>query len=175
MLKIFRRNKIQEDKVAQVFVDHFLSTVDSGFPEVAALVNDAPEFEKSPNIHSEDSDRFILISLAANLKAVQRYFPPHKDQAVYRKILEQIAEQTNTDLPSLTQAAGKNESFISRVNHPSKNLIYGMSKAFFFKYELAKYQEEYFRNVNAPNPILLKRLDEIMVHFMWDWEEAAGG
>jgi len=171
MLKLFRRTKIKEDKIANVFVDNFLTTVDNGFPEVAALVNESPEFVECPNIDEHDSDRFLLIALAANLEEVQNCFPSHADQALTRKIIELMAGLCDVEYGSLLHAINKNQSFISRVNHPSKNLIYGMSKAFFFKYELAQFQEEYFKNVNCPNPIFLKRLDNAVVHFMWNWEE----
>jgi len=171
MLKIFKRAKIQEDRIANVFVDHFLTTIDNGFPELAALVNESPEFIDCPNIDSNDSDRFLLIALAGNLNEVQRKFPSHTDQTLSRKILEYVAEICDVEYGALSNTIGKNKSFISKVNHPSKNLIYGMSKAFFYKYELAQFQEDYFKNVNCPNPIFLKRLDEAVVHFMWNWEE----
>ncbi len=171
MLKLFRKTKIKEDKVATIFVDHFLSTIDNGFPEVAALVNESPEFIHCPNIDPNDSDRFLLIALAANLKEMQRSVPAHTDQVLSRKILEKVSELCDVDYVALSNTIGKNQGFISRVNHPSKNLVYGMSKAFFHKYNLNDFQEEYFKNVNSPNPIFLKRLDEAMIHFMWEWDE----
>ena len=173
MIKLFRRHKINEDKIATVFVDHFLKTVDDGFPEVAALINEAPEFVKCPNISNSDADRFLLVALAANLTAVQRYFAAHIDQVLSRKILEQVSELGDVDYEGLVRNIEKNQAFMSKVNHPSKNLVYGMSKGVFYKYELAQFQEEYFKNVNSPNPIFLKRLDDAMVHFMWEWEEIA--
>ena len=60
-------------------------------------------------------------------------------------------------------------SYISRVNHPSKNILYGMSKAVFFKFNLGKHQEDYFAQLNSPNPIFLKRIDNIMENYLWDW------
>jgi hypothetical protein len=57
-----------------------------------------------------------------------------------------------------------------RINHPSHNVLYGMSKTVFYKYELAQFQDEYFREMRAPNPILLKRLDDIMRNYVWDWD-----
>jgi hypothetical protein len=45
-----------------------------------------------------------------------------------------------------------------------------MSKAVFFKYDLGKHQEAYFRKLNAPNPLFLKRLDDVMENFIWDWD-----
>ncbi len=63
------------------------------------------------------------------------------------------------------------QSFISRVNHPSKKTLYGMSKAVFHKYDLNPYQQNYFKSLNTPNPIFLKRLDEVMKNFVWGWDE----
>ena len=63
----------------------------------------------------------------------------------------------------------KYSSFISRVNHPQK-YTYGMSKAVFFKFKLGKYQEDYFAQLNTPNPIFLKRIDNLVENYIWDWK-----
>ena len=62
------------------------------------------------------------------------------------------------------------QSFIARVNYPSKNLVYGMSKAMFEKYKLNDFQDDYFRRMQAPNPLFLKRMDEVMANFIWNWD-----
>ena len=62
------------------------------------------------------------------------------------------------------------KNFISRVNHPSKNMLYGMSKAIFHKYNLNDFQDDYFKRMQAPNPLFLKRMDEVMSNFIWDWD-----
>lgn len=173
MLRLFKRTRFHDDKIATIFVDHFLSTIENGFPEVAALVNESPEFVTNPGVEGHDSDKFLLIALAANIASVQRNFSSHKDNQLSDKILRLIADVTGTDYSALCQSVTKNQNFISKVNHPSKNLIYGMSKAFFYKYGLNKFQDEYFRNVNSPNPIFIKRLDDVMACFMWNWEETA--
>ena len=64
----------------------------------------------------------------------------------------------------------KYSSFISRVNHPSKNILYGISKAVFFKFKLGNYQEEYFAQLNTPNPVFLKKIDTLVENYIWDWE-----
>ena len=61
-------------------------------------------------------------------------------------------------------------SFISRVNHPSKNILYGISKAVFFKFKLGKYQDDYFAQLNTPNPIFLKKIDSLIENYIWDWK-----
>jgi len=45
-----------------------------------------------------------------------------------------------------------------------------MSKAIFYKYKLNEFQDEYFKRMQAPNPLFLKRMDEIMVNFIWNWD-----
>ena len=62
------------------------------------------------------------------------------------------------------------KSYISRVNHPSKNVVKGMSKALFFKYNLNEYQDVYFKNMQAPNPLFLKRMEDLFYYFIWDWD-----
>jgi hypothetical protein len=61
-------------------------------------------------------------------------------------------------------------TYMGRINYPSKNVLYAMSKAVFHKYNLASYQEEYFRDLNSPNPKFLKRLNKIVENFIWDWD-----
>jgi len=61
-------------------------------------------------------------------------------------------------------------SLLSRLNHPSKNTIYGMSKVIFDKYTLYNFQDEYFKRMQAPNPLFLKRMDEVVENFVWDWD-----
>ena len=61
-------------------------------------------------------------------------------------------------------------SFMGKINYPSKNVLYAMSKCVFHKYNLASYQEEYFRDLNSPNPKFLKRLNKIVENFIWDWD-----
>jgi hypothetical protein len=45
-----------------------------------------------------------------------------------------------------------------------------MSKAIFHKYKLNDFQDEYFKRMQAPNPLFLKRMDEVMSNFIWNWD-----
>jgi len=75
----------------------------------------------------------------------------------------------DVDFDKLEGILREYQSYLNRVNHPSNNNLYAMSKAVFFKYDLGKYQEDYFKNMNAPNPLFLKRLDEAMKLFLFNW------
>ena len=171
MLGIFKRQKIREDELAADFVEAFLPTVYCGFPEIAALINESVEFINSPGLDPEDWDRFLLIALAGNTMSIQRHFTSRHDQSIIREVLERVSGECKVSYGPLVNTVNQTEKFIAKVNHPSKNLVYGMSKAVFYKYELSPFQEEYFRNLNSPNPIFLKRLDEAMDCFLWNWEE----
>ncbi|MEQ8325221.1 MAG: hypothetical protein RIC15_10465 [Vicingaceae bacterium] len=171
MIGLFKRQKIREDELAADFVGAFLPTVQVGFAEIAALINESVEFVRSPEVDAEDWDRFLLIALAANTLSIQQNFSSKYDQSIIREILERIAQSGSVSYGSLANTVNQTEKFISKVNHPSKNLIYGMSKAIFYKYELAGFQQEYFRNLNSPNPVFLKRLDEAVELFLWNWED----
>jgi len=144
--------------------------VDEGFPLVAETINEDEEFEIRPNISEADSDQFLLIVLAGNLKFIPNYFGDYKDIRMIDKITKKTAHALGVEAEELQRAIIKMQKYLTRVNHPSKNTRYAMSKALFYRYNLNQYQQEYFRNMNAPNPIFLKKLDEVLSHFIWNWE-----
>ena len=88
-------------------------------------------------------------------------------EALIFKKLSAIYEMEEKDFIKLIRGY---QSFISRVNHPSKNWIYGMSKAIFHKYRLNEFQDEYFKRMRAPNPLFLKRMDEVVGNYIWNWD-----
>ncbi|UTW63024.1 hypothetical protein KFE98_02360 [bacterium SCSIO 12741] len=157
--------------MANLFVTGILQLVDRGFPDVAALINEDSELATHPNIRPEDADRFLMIVIAGNLAYIPKHFNDYQDIRLIDKIHVELATVLNVDLEKLKQHISSYQSYMNRINMPSKNVLYGMSKAVFFKYDLNKHQEEYFRHMNSPNPLFLKRLDEIMSNFIWDWGE----
>src|SRR5690606_6533666 len=88
-------------------------------------------------------------------------------ERIYRK----LAAALGVEPMVLKETIAKYQSWMSRINHPSKNTLYAMSKGVFFKYDLNRFQKDYFRNMNTPNPIFLKRLDEVMAQFIFNWAE----
>lgn len=169
MLTLFRKKKLSEDKTANIFVNSIFDMVDNGFPDVAALINEDPEFILPPNLAVEDSGRFLLIVIAGNLKFIPKYFDNYQDVRLIDRSTRKFAQALGVDAGSLKETIANYQSFFSRINHPSKNTHYAMSKAIFFKYELNQFQSDYFKNMKTPNPIFLKRLDEITGHFIYDW------
>jgi len=166
---LFGKKKLTEDKIANIFVNTLLNTVDSTFADVATSIMVDPEFVQQPQIDLEDSDKFLMIVIAGNFNYFSRYFSTLEENLLKAKITQKLANVFGLQFDEMKSIITKYQDLIYRVNHPSKNTLYGMSKAVFFKYKLGKYQDEYFAQLNAPNPLFLKRLDGIMENYIWNW------
>ena len=170
LLSALLKRKLSDDQVANVFINALFDVVDNGFVEVAELINEDVAFARSPEIASNLNGEFALIVIAANLSSLESTFDADQAVRIEQKIFEKLGkiyEMSHSEFQSL---AREYQSFIAKVNHPAKNLIYGMSKALFEKYKLNEFQDEYFRRMQAPNPLFLKRMDEVMVNFIWNWD-----
>ena len=170
MLGIFGRKKIGEDQLSQIFINAMWKMSAEGFPEVAALLNDDPEFEVSPELDIHDHTRFFFIVVSGNLKYLPHRLDGAHSRFVIMKIYEVLANTFDTSAGSIEKHIKKLQGEMCRLNHPSKNTLYAMSKLFFQEYDLYQYQEKYYRSILAPNPVILKRLDAIMQSYLWDWE-----
>ena len=170
MFAIFGKKKVKENVVANIFVNSVLNTIDDGFPEVVGIINDAPEFTTSPNIDTTNIDPFTLIVLAANLSFIPNHLENSQDDRITDLILTKLSKVFDVDKEKLVSAIKSYDCYLSKVNHPSKNMLYAMSKGIFGKYELNDFQDEYFKNMRSPNPMFLKKLDEVMKNFIWNWD-----
>lgn len=169
--KLFGKKKLKEDKLANIFVNSILRTSDDGFSDIIGLIKESPEFVTEPEIEVENDSKFLLIVLAANLKEIPKHLEAHQDNRIINSIITKLSGVFDVDFDKLEGILREYQSYLSRVNHPSNNNLYAMSKAVFFKYELGKYQEDYFKNMNSPNPLFLKRLDEAMKLFLFNWAD----
>ena len=104
------------------------------------------------------------------MKFFERILSSQEENTICNSIIEQMCIVFDMKFNQMQDKLEKFSSFISRVNHPSKNILYGMSKAIFFKLKLGQYQEEYFAQLNTPNPIFLKKIDILMENYVWDWK-----
>ena len=166
---LFGKKKLTEDKTANIFVNTIISVVDNTFDQVRDSIINDPVFEKAPQIEENDSDKFLMIVLTANLRMLSKYFSASEEIIIKGKIIEKFGRVFGLEFNQMKTIVSNYSDFCSRVNHPSKNIVYGMSKAVFFKYSLGKYLEDYFAQLNAPNPIFLKRMDTIVENYLWDW------
>lgn len=170
LLGTLLKRKLSDDQVSNVFINALLDVVDNGFNEVAELINEDLAFVKSPNIETTQNGEFALIVIAANLSFLESTFDADQAVRVEQIIFEKLGKMYSMSTLDFQGLAREYQSFIARVNYPSKNMIYGMSKAMFEKYKLNDFQDDYFRRMQAPNPLFLKRMDEVMANFIWNWD-----
>ncbi len=170
LLGTLLKRKLSDDQVSNVFINALLDVVDNGFNEVAELINEDLAFVKSPEIEPTQNGEFALIVIAANLSFLESTFEADQALRVEQIIFEKLGKMYNLSKLDFQGLAREYQSFIARVNYPSKNMVYGMSKAMFEKYRLNDFQDDYFRRMQAPNPLFLKRMDEVMANFVWNWD-----
>jgi hypothetical protein len=164
------KKRISEQRLASIFVSGLVKTVELGFADVANLINDDPDFAISPKVSSSDDNQFLLITLTGNIKLMSDRFEGEQELRVRRAILEQCATLFETDYDTFGTVMREYSDLMMRLNYPSKNILYAMSKAVFVKYNLTDFQTDYFRTLKTPNPLILKRMNEIMANFIWDWD-----
>jgi hypothetical protein len=170
MLGTILKRKLSDNQVANIFINAIFETVDNGFKEVAQLINEDVAFVNSPSIAVNDHGEFGLIVIVGNLSYLESTFDAEQAGRVEKIIFEKLSKIYNIQEVEFTKMIRDYQNFINKVNHPSKNMIYGMSKAVFYKYNLNEFQDEYFRRMQAPNPLFLKRMDEVMSNFVWNWD-----
>ena len=171
LLSWLSKRKLTDEQVANIFVNTSFETVEAGWPEVASLLNMMPEFEKSPDLKSEDYGKFLMIVVAANLSHVPKYFANGVDRAIIKRCVAKFSRALGVPKDKFANKIKEFRSFMKEVNKPSKNTTTAMTRAVIYKYSLIDCQDAYFRDMNVPNPIIQKALRDLMVSFIWDWDE----
>lgn len=170
MLGTILKKKLSDNQVANIFINAIFDTVDNGFAEVAQFINEDVAFVQSPQIDAKNDGEFGLILIVGNLSYLESTFEPEQASKVEEIVFEKLAKIYEMEVTAFQKLIRDYQQFIARVNHPSKNMIYGMSKAIFSKYGLNEFQDEYFKRMQAPNPLFLKRMDEVVQNFIWNWD-----
>jgi hypothetical protein len=171
MFDILFKKKLSESKLAAYFVNSIFHLVETSFEDVVEIIRNDTSFEKTPLIEASQREEFLLIVLAGNMHYVPSHFNDYQDIRILDYIYKELAQAFGITSTEVKEIVRNYQSYFKRINHPSKNTHYAMSKAVFFKYNLNQYQEEYFRQMETPNPIFLKHLDELMGHFLFEWGE----
>jgi hypothetical protein len=166
---IFKK-KVAEEKVAELFVNITFNAVDNSFADVAELLNNDVNLISQANIDPANQDEFLLIVVAGNFKLLDDYFFEGQEDRIKELTVNRLASVYGVDMVTMRTAINNTLNYFRKINYPSKNTHYAMSRAVFHKYGLNDFQKDYFRNLNAPDPILLKNIDEIMEQFIIKWD-----
>ncbi|MBP8823125.1 MAG: hypothetical protein KBH07_05745 [Flavobacteriales bacterium] len=168
---IFGKRKISEDKFANVFVNAVLRLTEQGYPAIVAELQESNEFVIRPVFGPGDDDLFAQILFAGNLMEAPKHLPGGMDQRLAQHAYSKFAPLMDTTAAEIETETIAMQHFMARINHPSKQTVYAMSKAVFHKYDLFRNQDPYFRDLKAPNPIVLARINKLMHYCLWDWAE----
>ena len=171
LLSWLSKKKLTDEKVANIFVNSSFETVEKGWPEIAAMINASPEFETSPDLDEKDYGRFLVIVVSANLSLVPKFFKPGVDRAIRKRCCAKFGLALGVPKNVFAQKVKEYRDFMTKINHPSKNNVTAMTRAVFYKYGLIQNQDAYFKDMNVPNPIVMKNLRDVMNHFAWEWDE----
>ncbi|MGV3611981.1 MAG: hypothetical protein ACO1N0_13575 [Fluviicola sp.] len=170
MLGTLLKKRLSDTQLANVFLNGIFEIVDNGFVEVADLINEDLAFVTSPSIPVERNGQFTMIVVVANISSLETTFETVQANRIEKIIFEQMGSLMGVTAVDAEAKVREYQKFMQRINHPSKNMVYAMSKAVFQKYDLNDFQDEYFKRLQSPNPLFLKRMDQIMINFLWDWD-----
>lgn len=170
MLGTLLKKRLSDNQLANVFLNGIFEIVDNGFVEVVDLINEDLAFVSSPSIPVDRNGEFTMIVVVANISTLETTFETVQANRIERIIFEQLGSLMGVSANDAEAKVREYQKFMQRINHPSKNMIYAMSKAVFQKYNLNDFQDEYFRRLQSPNPLFLKRMDQVMINFLWDWD-----
>lgn len=169
MLFNWGKKKLKTDEVARMFVHATLDSVEDAWPDVAGLIRESPHFERPPELEEGDAAPFLLVVLAGNLDMIPRYFEGGSDSKLIHSILSELSKELGLPTEQLAERIGKMREDMTRLNRPSKKTISAMSRGLYLGYDLNEYQEEYFRSLGVPNPRFLMQMEDMLQHFLWDW------
>jgi hypothetical protein len=127
----------------------------------------------APGIEPSQDEAFARILLAGNLIEMQRALGPGIDKRMQALSISKFAQALEVDATDLGHEIQQLQGRMERLNYPSKNTVYAMAKVVFTEYDLFCFQDVYFREQKAPNPIVLKRLNGLMGYFLWNWSEVS--
>ena len=171
MFGITIKKRLSEDQLSNIFVNGIFESVENGFEDVAVMINNDITFVVDPKVNPENKNEFALIVLAANISIIESAFDPEYAELLRRKIFEKLAKVYGRDAKIVSDVIKDYQDFMARVNRNSRNYANNMALAIFEKYDLNKFQDEFFKRQNACNPMFKKRLGDIMANFVWDWDE----
>ena len=113
----------------------------------------------------------LLAVVVANLQSIPKHFAPGVDRRLVQRICAKFARALDIPTDDFTRRVSSYRSFMKQVNHPSKKVDRGMARLVMFKYQLMPFQDAYFSAMSNPDPNIEKELRNLMVHFLWDWQE----
>jgi len=172
ILGIFGKKKWAISDVSNNLIHGTLFLLHEFEEDLLYILNHHPNFRVSPQLKHINISGFATTVIAGNLAIVKNCF----DSVTSKVLIDHISQEFSATVLGIPPEEGKAliqsvTAKMKSLNHPSKNIQYGMSKGYFHYQDLNQFQPEYFRKMHNPHPMIQKSLDCIMENFIWNWKE----
>ena len=173
MLGLFGKKRVKEEQVAAVFVSNINQIAINSFPLIADYLNNVCELKSSPTIRPSQVEWFLYIVLAANLENIDRVLSVEQATRLRVLIIDEFLESLEGVKKDDVEDNIENFSFFmkSLSKKCDDSLPKMIATALFYKYGLNDYQDEHFKQMNQPNPIIIKAICEFSADFLWNWDD----
>ena len=152
LLSWLSRKKLTDEQVANIFVNTSFDTVEQGWPQVAAFLNAAPEFDTPPQLDPEDYGKFLMIVVSANLGLIPKHFDPGVDRAIIQRCCAKFGFALGLPPDTFARKVKEFRAFMKDINRPSKNTLTAMTRAVCYKYDVIAHQEPLLPGHERPQP-----------------------
>ncbi len=169
---LFGKKKLKEQHVANIFVGTINQSAEETFPTLSEFLNEVPELMESPKIKPNQIEWFLYIVFCANLYNLKQHFESNQLNRMRILVIDEFIESLEGREHDLTLEQINNyEEYISVLNGTIDDLPKSMATAIFNKYGMNNYQVDHFQKMNAPNPIIIKSIEDATKNYIWNWSD----
>jgi hypothetical protein len=171
MFNLFGKKKIKADELAPTYAFTIYQAIEAGFPEITGYLNEDTDFEEAPAINPTEDEWFIYIVFAGNLLHLEHHFPQEQVPDLTRIFAHQFTAMMGKDPLDDSQMIYDYIDYLKKLNQDQQSIAKSMALGLFRKYDLGKYQQEHFQKQDIPSPKVMKDLSDMVMYFLWNWED----
>ena len=112
--------------LASNFVNRTLNSIDETYNDFLDAIYNDTELISYPKLDYKDPTELMYLIIAGNMMFFERILSSHEENTICNSIVEQMSVVFDIKFNAMQEKLEKYSSFISRVNHPSKNILYGI-------------------------------------------------
>ncbi|MFT5337838.1 MAG: hypothetical protein ACJAY8_000727 [Sphingobacteriales bacterium] len=171
ILGLFGKKRWNAESLASELVSATLFLLNEFEKDILYIINEHPEFVTSPKLKEINLAAFLTVTLSGNLALIKNVYTAQEFPLIKEHVILKLGRVLGMESEDVAALIKSTTSDLKRLNHPSKNILYGMSKGYFHFQGLNQFQPTYFKKLNNPHPIIQKSLDHIMDCFIWNWKK----
>ena len=167
-----KKKKIKSNLVAALYVKALNNVINEGFIEIKEFINNNNNLETSPELKEEDIEWFRNVIFLGNIKNLDVCFEEKEVVVLRGFILDEIYKDFDQHEQHLCiERFLDYENYFIDLIKENDSFINAMAFALFEKYNINIHQGELFKRKNKPNPIFLNELQNLLKHFVWNWQD----